>query len=209
MRGRIVTVLALLTVACASQKPVAQTAAMPVPSGARERITLLPGADGKVGKVIVTSGDNQVTLDTAFATADVRGNTLTKSEVEQAASRARIDVALAALPQRPRKYTVFYLLDQVALTAESAHDLEAIKRNVANFPAPEVIVTGHADRLGTTAYNDELSLRRAKQMRDMLVAAGITRDKIQVVARGEREPLVPTPDNLSEPRNRRVEIKVR
>ena len=208
MRGRMAAALALLTVACAARQPTSLTAA-PGPTGARERITLLPGADGKVGKVIVTAGNNQVTLDTAFATAVVRGDTLTKSEAEQAASRARIEVALAALPQRPRKYTVFYLLDQISLTPDSAQDLDAIKHHVAHFPAPEVIVTGHADRLGTTAYNDALSLRRARQMRDALVAAGIARDRIQVVARGEREPLVATPDNLSEPRNRRVEIKVR
>lgn len=208
MRSWTAAALALLTVACAGPKPVSQTGTPP-PTGARERITLLPGANGKVGKVIVTAGSNQVTLDTAFATADIRGNTLTKSEAEQAASRERIEIALAALPQRPRKYTVFYLLDQISLTPDSTQDLDAIKRHVANFSAPEVIVTGHADRLGSTAYNDILSLRRARQMRDILVGTGIPRDKIQVVARGEREPLVATPNNLSEPRNRRVEIKVR
>ena len=206
MRGWMAASLALLTVACAGPKPSPQSVDS---SGIRQRITLLPSPDGKVGKIVVTAGSNQITLDTAFATADVRGNTLIKSEVEQAASRKRIEVALAALPQRPRKYRVFYLLDQLALTRESVQDLDAIKQNVANFPAPEVIVTGHADRLGTTAYNDDLSLRRARQMRDILAGSGIPGDKIQVVARGEREPLVRTPDNLSEPRNRRVEIKVR
>lgn len=207
MRGWIAAALALLTVACAAQKPVSQSGA-PAATG-RERITLLPGADGKVGRVIVTAGGNQVTLDTAYATADVSGDSLTKREVAQAAARERIEAALAALPQRPRKYTAFYLLDQIELTPESTKDLDSIKQNVASFPAPEVIVTGHADRLGTTVYNDVLSLRRAKQMRDALTTAGIPREKIQVVARGEREPLVRTPDNLSEPRNRRVEIKVR
>jgi outer membrane protein OmpA-like peptidoglycan-associated protein len=208
MRHWIAAALALLTVACAAQKPGVQSAE-PGFRSSRERITLLPGPDGKVGKVIVSAVGDQVTLDSAFSTAEVRGNTLTKSEAEKAASRARIDVALAALPQRPRKYRVFYMLDALALTSASAQDLDAIKRDVADFPAPEVIVTGHADRLGTTAYNDALSLRRARQMRDILLGAGVAPEKILVVARGEREPLVTTPDNISEPRNRRVEIKVR
>lgn len=206
MRRCQVVALALVITACAA--PRSGTAPADAWT-ARERITLLPGADGKVGKVIVTAGNQQVTLETAYATADIRGDTLTKREADEAASRARIQVAINALPERPRKYTVFYLHDQTRLTRESLQDLDAIKHHLATFPAPEVVVTGHADRLGSTAYNDELSLRRANQMRDVLVAAGIDADKIQVVGRGEREPLIPTPDSVGEPRNRRVEIKIR
>ena len=207
MRRCLIVALALALSACAAPK-TGPAATSPSASN-RERITLLPGADGKVGKVIVTAGDQQVTLDTAFASADIRGNRLTKTAAEIAASRERIQVAINALPERPRKYTVFYLFDQVRLTAESKQDIEAIKHHVATFPAPEVIVTGHADRVGSMAYNDELSLRRANQVRDLLVNAGIDAQRIEIVARGEREPHIPTPDNVSESRNRRVEIKVR
>lgn len=205
MRGALTAAAAaLLLAACTTPpKPVEP------PKAGRERITLLPGPDGKVGKVIVTSNDKAVTLDTAYATAEVQGSKLTKTEAEEAAARERIAVAHAALPPRPRKYVVYYLLDQTALTAPSRHDLDAIKADLANFPAPEVVITGHADRLGTVAYNDALSLRRARQMRDVLVSLGIPAEHITVVARGEREPAVATPNNLSEPKNRRVEIKVR
>lgn len=207
MRSPTAAALVLLVAACSAGCSQLPTLGSPTP---RERITLLPSPDGSVGKVVVSAGASQVTLDTPFATAEVRGDSLTKREVEQAAdSLARIEVAVAALPERPRRYLVFYLLDQLVLTADSSHNLEVIKRHLASFPAPEVIVTGHADRLGTMAYNDDLSLRRAQQIRDILLGAGVPAEKIEVVARGEREPLVPTPDNVSEPRNRRVEIKVR
>jgi len=46
-------------------------------------------------------------------------------------------------------------------------------------------------------------------MRDSLVALGIPAGRIQAAGRGKREPLVPTDDNVAEPRNRRVEINVR
>lgn len=206
MRSSTAAAFAALVAACSAGCSQLAALGSPMP---RERITLLPSPDGSVGKIIVSAGTSQITLDTAFATAEVRGDTLTKSQVEQADSLARIEVAVAALPERPRRYLVFYLLDQLVLTADSSHNLEAIKRHVASFPAPEVIVTGHADRLGTMAYNDALSLRRAQQIRDILLGAGVPAEKIEVVARGEREPLIPTPDNFSEPRNRRVEIKVR
>jgi len=41
------------------------------------------------------------------------------------------------------------------------------------------------------------------------VKAGVAADRISVAGRGEREPLVPTADEVAEPRNRRVEINVR
>jgi outer membrane protein OmpA-like peptidoglycan-associated protein len=46
-------------------------------------------------------------------------------------------------------------------------------------------------------------------MKGHLVEIGIPIDRIRVAGRGEREPLVPTADNVDEPRNRRVEIIVR
>lgn len=207
MPNSAATALALMTAACA-----AGCAQLAVPGLAKsgERITLLPGPDGKVGTVVVSAGGNQVTLDSAFETAEVRNGALTKSEPEQAAAaNPRIEVAVAALPERPRRYLVFYQLDQLVLTSESSRNLDPIKQHVASFPAPEVIVTGHADRLGSTAYNDALSLRRAEQIKEVLLGAGVPEKTIQVEARGEREPLVPTADNVAEPRNRRVEIKVR
>jgi OOP family OmpA-OmpF porin len=56
---------------------------------------------------------------------------------------------------------------------------------------PEVallIVTGHADRIGTEAYNLRLSERRANAVRNYLVQQGVPADRIRVVAKGESEP---------------------
>jgi outer membrane protein OmpA-like peptidoglycan-associated protein len=46
-------------------------------------------------------------------------------------------------------------------------------------------------------------------VRDLLIGAGIPKDVIQTVGRGEREPLVPARSGVPEPRNRRVVIKLR
>jgi outer membrane protein OmpA-like peptidoglycan-associated protein len=70
-------------------------------------------------------------------------------------------------------------------------------------------VVGHTDRVGSLTYNDALSLRRAERVRTGFVQMGIPREQISVAGRGEREPIVPTEDEVAEPRNRRVEITVR
>jgi OOP family OmpA-OmpF porin len=53
-----------------------------------------------------------------------------------------------------------------------------------------VVVTGHTDRLGTEAYNQKLSERRADAVRDYLVSKGVPRDKIETIGMGEKQPVV-------------------
>jgi len=53
-----------------------------------------------------------------------------------------------------------------------------------------VLVTGHTDRLGTEAYNQKLSQRRADAVRDYLVGKGVDRAKIETIGMGEKQPVV-------------------
>jgi outer membrane protein OmpA-like peptidoglycan-associated protein len=95
------------------------------------------------------------------------------------------------------------------LTAESEAELAAITLEIASRPAFEVMVIGHTDTVGGLEANDKLSLRRAAAVRDILIAAGVPGEKIELAGRGERETLVKTGDEVAEARNRRVEISVR
>jgi len=78
-----------------------------------------------------------------------------------------------------------------------------------------VIVTGHTDRIGSAAYNQELSVKRADAVRDYLVGKGIAKDKIQTVGMGEQQPVVQcNQKNRTEliaclAPNRRVEVEAR
>ena len=46
-------------------------------------------------------------------------------------------------------------------------------------------------------------------MRDILIGLGVGPDIIRIFSHGEGNPLIPTPDDVPEPRNRRVEVLVR
>jgi outer membrane protein OmpA-like peptidoglycan-associated protein len=87
--------------------------------------------------------------------------------------------------------------------------LDELKAFLATHPAPQITVIGHTDRMGTVEYNDALSRQRAETVRELLVEVGIQASSMDVAGRGEREPLVPTADEVPEERNRRVEINVR
>jgi OOP family OmpA-OmpF porin len=63
-------------------------------------------------------------------------------------------------------------------------------------------VTGAADRQGSSAYNLNLSRRRAEAVREALIGQGISAEAIVIEAQGEGRPLVETVDGVAEPQNR-------
>lgn len=174
-----------------------------------EQITLLPNQDGRPSAVIITTAGKDTVLDQPYQTAAVgRAGTVTASG-DSAEIKQRYGAVLEALPQRAAVFVVYFISDTDTLTPESAAQLGDIKAQLATRPAPEIIVIGHTDTVARREYNDQLSLRRAAAVKQVLVEAGVAEAQIVVQARGEREPLVPTGDGVDEPRNRRVEIRVR
>jgi outer membrane protein OmpA-like peptidoglycan-associated protein len=182
----------------------------PVADAPGSRVVLIPGADGQTGAVVVRSASGETVLDRPYAAADVSGKGAVALLQQDAASvRERVGAALGAQPARPVSFTVYFVTGSDELTPESRQILEQIKAELVRRSVPDIIVIGHTDRVGTVEYNDKLSLVRARTVRAALVAAGIAADRIQEAGRGEREPVVPTADEVAEPRNRRVEINVR
>jgi OmpA-OmpF porin, OOP family len=106
----------------------------------------------------------------------------------------------------PPSFMVFFDWDRSNLSAQA---LQTIKQAAAAYKAKgnaRITATGHTDTSGPENYNMALSLRRANAVKDALVREGVPATAIAVVGRGEQGLLVPTPDGVREPQNRRVEI---
>ena len=95
------------------------------------------------------------------------------------------------------------------LTDESRQELDKVLAALRARPLPDVLVIGHTDTMGDALANDQLSAQRAERVKGFLVGIGIPGERVRIAGRGERELLVPTADEVDEPRNRRVEINVR
>jgi outer membrane protein OmpA-like peptidoglycan-associated protein len=106
-------------------------------------------------------------------------------------------------------FVLYFVEATDQFTPDSQALVEQVLATIAARPAPEITVTGHTDAVGSDAFNDALSLRRAERVRALLVDRGIAPAGIEAVGRGRREPRVSTPAGVPEPRNRRVEITVR
>ena len=174
-----------------------------------DRVILLPQPDGQPSAVEVTAGSQRLRLATPYATADLRDSTLVPGTTTRQAVQQTYGALLSQLPARPRRYTVQFEPNGNRLAAGADAVLAEMRGALALLPAPEVVVTGHTDRVGSVEANDRLSLARAEAVRELLVAAGVPASAITVAGRGEREPAVPTADEVAEARNRRVEIKIR
>jgi len=171
---------------------------------------LLPGKDGKTGALVVESEGKKQTLDTPYAAARVKNvGSVDGLKSSEADVKQEFGPALEAQPKRPVSFYLYFQRDTDEFAPESRALVNQIFAEIARRPAPEVAIIGHTDRVGSMQYNDALSLRRAERCREELIKLGIPKVRITVAGRGSREPEIPTPDQVPEPRNRRVEINVR
>jgi len=173
-------------------------------------IVLLPDKEGKVGTVVVQGQKGRAVLNTAYATArttpdgGVQRGTASQSEVKDV-----FGSALAAQPSRPISFILYFESGNDEFTEQSKQEVKRLLAEMTRRETPDITVIGHTDLVGPDPSNDALSLQRAERVKSILAGMGIPAERILTAGRGRREPLIPTADGVSEPRNRRVEINVR
>lgn len=175
------------------------------------RIVLLPDLNGKAGAVLVRNPSGEQTLNEAYAGLQASaGSALQRSTESEASVKARYGQVLDAQSPRPVTFVVrFETGSATKLTAESLEVVAQLKTALAKWPAPQLTVVGHTDRVGNAQSNDALSLKRAQTVGQQLIDLGISASSLDTAGRGEREPLVATEDGVANAANRRVEITLR
>jgi len=84
-----------------------------------------------------------------------------------------------------------FAFDKSSLTPDGRQVLDSAADKIKSNPDIElVLVTGHTDRIGSDAYNQKLSERRANQVKDYLISQGVAESRLQAVGKGESEPVV-------------------
>jgi outer membrane protein OmpA-like peptidoglycan-associated protein len=119
--------------------------------------------------------------------------------------------AQAAAPPPPpveqsRTYLVFFDWDRADLSARARQIVAEAAQASTHVQTTRIEVNGYTDLSGTAAYNDKLSVRRAKSVEAELIRDGVAQNEIDIHGYGESNPLVPTAPGVREPQNRRVEI---
>jgi len=78
--------------------------------------------------------------------------------------------------------------DKSVLKPEARAMLDDLARTLQGAKYDVILAAGHADRIGSAAYNQKLSERRANAVKDYLVSKGIEPNRINAVGRGETQP---------------------
>jgi len=181
----------------------------------RDLIVLLPDPDGKGGALTVTTEGGSQTLDKpgyAVEVKDLNQRPIAPQPMEEKEIIDNFGPALAMLPDSDSRFIsiiLYFEHDTSKLTYQSKDLLAEILRMIKSRHSKEVYIVGHTDLVGKEAYNTGLSQRRANYVRDLLVSSGIKPNTLFVSYYGKARPLVPTQDEVPEPRNRRVEVIVR
>ena len=180
--------------------------------GARNTVILLPDPDGRVGKVEVATRTGTQILSQAGQMTRVTSQSQSPSQATLADKdfiTRTFGAALEAAPAPPEKFILYFMHGTTELLPESTDLLPAIHAAIMRRSATDISIDGHSDRTGSRELNLDLSLRRAMCISNYLKSRGVNPTYLHVESHGDGLPLIPTPDKVAEPRNRRVEVIVR
>jgi len=105
---------------------------------------------------------------------------------------------------------VHFQFDKATLTPSDKQVLDKIATRLkAEAPTAQLTVTGHTDSVGSDAYNQKLSDKRAHSVVEYLIEQGVPRSSfVSVVGAGESQPVADNKTADGRAMNRRTEIKI-
>lgn len=115
-------------------------------------------------------------------------------------------------PQGGDTLVLYFAFDEDRPGPRTRRQLDIVAEVLLSDPGRTLTLSGHTDALGSERYNDELSGRRARSVKEYLVGAGVPTAQIRTVAAGQNQPRRPNftdsgADNPDGRRaNRRAEI---
>ncbi|MET3117302.1 OOP family OmpA-OmpF porin [Undibacterium sp. GrIS 1.8] len=102
----------------------------------------------------------------------------------------------------------FFDFDKAVLKSEAKTKLDDMASKLQGINLEVVIAVGHTDSVGSDAYNQKLSVRRAEAVKAYLVSKGIEANRVYTEGKGKKQPVADNKTAEGRAQNRRVEIEV-
>jgi OmpA-OmpF porin, OOP family len=102
----------------------------------------------------------------------------------------------------------FFDFDKAVLKADGKAKLDDLASKLGSLNLEVIIAVGHTDSIGSDAYNQKLSIRRAEAVKSYLVGKGVDAKRVYTEGKGEKQPVATNKTAAGRAQNRRVEIEV-
>jgi OOP family OmpA-OmpF porin len=103
---------------------------------------------------------------------------------------------------------VLFDFDKAVIKPEGKSKLDDLANKIRAVNLEVVIAIGHTDSIGSDAYNQKLSVRRAEAVKAYLISKGVEPNRIYTEGKGEKQPVASNKTKEGRQKNRRVEIEV-
>ena len=135
-------------------------------------------------------------------------------QMDQQAKELRLEIPGATVERVGEGIAVtfasglLYDFDSDAIRPEAARNLQNLAASLRKYPDTELLVVGHTDALGASAYNADLSARRASAASRYLTSQDVSASRIRASGRGELEPVASNETEAGRQGNRRIEVAI-
>jgi outer membrane protein OmpA-like peptidoglycan-associated protein len=106
------------------------------------------------------------------------------------------------------KSKLLFTTDSSVLKPDAVEQIAKLGDILVKYPEDRIRIQGHTDSTGSAAHNEELSLRRAQAVRDVLMGRGVRQEQMIVEGVGEARPVADNTSAGGRARNRRVELHI-
>jgi outer membrane protein OmpA-like peptidoglycan-associated protein len=103
---------------------------------------------------------------------------------------------------------ILFPFNSTEILPDGRANLQQLAGSLKDYPNSDVLIVGHADSVGTDAYNLDLSQRRAQAASAYLQSLGVPASRLHAVGKGESEPIESNDTDAGRARNRRVEVAI-
>ena len=158
---------------------------------------------------VVTRDPFGLCWQTAFANGPCEQPPAAPAPMAAPAAPAPAPVAAAPTSEKVTYAAdAFFDFDKAVLKPAGKEKLDELVANLKGLNLEVIIAVGHTDSVGSVAYNQKLSVRRAESVKAYLVSKGVEANRVYTEGKGKSQPVADNKTAAGRAKNRRVEIEV-